>query len=121
MLMVNRLPHSGTLAHVAVDMAGAQPAREHVDGARCVHRPQGQHVDEQQLSFGNGMHRNVAIVVQERCGQPARLAIDEHRDAADVHPRRARGRDDQAADERAVGQLIRGHADKVGDDVLKGS
>lgn len=67
------------------------------------------------------MHRDVAIVVQERRGQSASLAVEEGRDAGRVHASGARGGDDQAADQCAVAQLIRGHAEKVGDDVLKGS
>jgi hypothetical protein len=36
----------------------------------------------------------------------------------DVHPGRARGGNDQSADEGTIGQLIRRHAEKIGDDVL---
>lgn len=102
-----------------MNVTRAQPPREHVDGARRIDRAGREHVDEKQLSFGHGMHRNVAIVVQERRGQAAGLPVAERRDPGGIHPGGTRGGDDQTADQCPVSQLIGGHAEKVGDDVLK--
>jgi len=64
------------------------------------------------------MHRDVAIVVQERRGKPARLSLTHCGHTGRVHPRGTRGGHHQAADQGTIGQLIRRHADEIGDDVL---
>lgn len=64
------------------------------------------------------MHGDVAIVVQQRRGEAARLALSNCGNAGRIHPSGARGGDHQAADEGTIGQLSRRHAEEVGDDVL---
>lgn len=101
-----------------MDVARREAAREDVDGAGRVDRARGEHVDEQELAFGNGMHRDVAIVVQQRRREPSGTALAHRRYAAGVHARGARRCNDQAADEGAVGQLVRRYAEEVSGDVL---
>lgn len=104
-----------------MDMSCRQPAHEHVDGTRRIDGAGREHVDEKKLSLRKGMHRNVAIVVQERRGHSPCPAVQQSRNAGSVHASGACGGDDQAADECAVAQLRRGYAEEIGDDVLKGS
>jgi len=63
------------------------------------------------------VHRDVAVVVEERRRQAAGLALAHRRHAGDIHASGARRGDDQAADECSIGKLIRRYADEVGDDV----
>jgi hypothetical protein len=101
-----------------MDAAGRQTPGEDVDSAGRVDRTRRENVDEEELFFGNGMHRNVAIVVQERGGETTRLAVAHRRQTRHVHAGGTGRRDDQSADEGAVGQLVRGNAMEIGDDVL---
>jgi len=99
-------------------IARGQAPREDVHGARRIDCARREDVHQKKLPFRNRMHRNVAIVVQQRRGQPARFAVAHGRETRDVHPRGAGGGDDQSADEGAVGQLICRHAVEISDDVL---
>ena len=99
-------------------IARGQSPRKDVHGARRVDRARGEDVHQKKLPFRNRMHRNVAIVVQQRRGQAARLALTHGREARRVHPRGTGGGDDQSADEGAIGQLICRHAVEISDDVL---
>ena len=106
------------VARVAMDLSGRQSAREHVDGARRVERARREDVDQQKLPLGHRMHGDMAIVVQQRGSQTARLPITHGRDTGHIHSRRARGGDDQPADQRAIAELVRRHPKEIGDDVL---
>jgi hypothetical protein len=101
-----------------MDVARGEAAREDVDGTGRVDGTRREHIDEQELAFGNGMHGNVAIVVQEHRGEAAGASVTHRWYAAGVDSRSARGGDDQAADEGAVGQLVRRYADEVSGEVL---
>jgi len=114
-----RLANSlGTVACVAVHVTGGEASCEDVDSARGVERTRYEDVHQQKLSFGNGMHGDVTIVVQERRAETTGLALAHRRHTRRVHPRGAGGGDNQSADEGAVGQLIRRYADEISDDVL---
>ena len=101
-----------------MDVARGQSAREDIDGARGVERARHQDVDEQQLPLRNRMHRDMAIVVQQRGGQATRFALSHRRHASGVHPRRARRGDNQTADKGTIRQLVGRYAEEIGDDVL---
>ena len=95
-----------------------QTPRKDVHGARRVDRAWRKDVHQKKLPFRNRMHRNVAIVVQQRGGQPARLPLAHGWDADRVDSGGTGGGDDQSADQGAIGQLIRWHAQEISDDVL---
>jgi hypothetical protein len=106
------------MARFAVHGARREPAREDVDGARDIDRAWREHIDEQELPFGNGMHRNVAIVVQERRGQTTRFALVHGRHDGRIHPGGASRGHEQAAEEGTIAELVCRHAEKIGEDVL---
>lgn len=95
-----------------------QTPHEDVDGARRVDRAWREDVHQKKLPFRDRMHGNVAIVVQQRRGQTARLPVAHGRNTRRVDSRGTGGGDDQPANQGAIGQLIRRHAQEISDDVL---
>ena len=106
------------VARVAMHVTSRQPTREHVDGSRRVEGPRHEDVDQEKLTFRYGVHRNVAIVVQQRGRQATGFAFAYGRHVWRVHADGACCGDNQTADEGAVSQLIGRDAEKIGDNVL---
>lgn len=108
----------GTITLIPVHVARGQATREYVDRPRCVDRSGREDIHQQQLTFRDRMHGDVAIVVQQRRGEPARRSFAHRRHPGGVHTGGTRGGHHQAADEGTIGQLSRRHAEEIGDDVL---
>ena len=88
-----------------MDLARGQAASEDVERACPVDGARGENIEQEQLPFGKDVHGDVAIVVQHRRREPAPSLLPHRREPDRADARRARGGDEQSADERTIPEL----------------